>query len=64
MKARSDLATMTGWNAEAFARTKRLEPLANYLKPVKQPSPEQGASDLRAMIARMAAKQGARDGNG
>ena len=64
MKARVDLATMTGWNAEMFARTKRLEPLGTYLKPAQPPGPEQGAADLRAMIARMAAKQGARDGTG
>lgn len=62
MKALGDLATMTGWNAEVFARTKRIEPLSHYLKPAQPASPDQGAAQLRGMIARMAAKQGSNDG--
>lgn len=63
MKAQVDLATMIGWNAEMFARSKRLEPLTKYLQPAKPKSPDQGAAELRGMIARMAAKQGTSDGS-
>jgi len=59
MKASADLATMTGWNAEAFARTKQMKPLAKYLEPAKPKPPESGARDVRRMFDRMIAKQGA-----
>ena len=62
MKATSDLATMIGWNAEAFARTKKMKPLGKYLEPTKPKTAESGALDVRRMFDRMIAKQG--DDNG
>lgn len=62
MKASGDLATMIGWNAEAFARTKKMKPLAKYLEPKKPKTAESGALDVRRMFERMIAKQG--DDNG
>jgi len=62
MKASSDLATMIGWNAEAFARSKRIKPLGEYLKPKRDADPDAGAADLRAMIGRIKAKQEGGDG--
>lgn len=59
MKASADKALSIGWNAEAFARTKRMKPLGEYLKPA--PSPEgrraKGTSDVKRMLDRMIAKQ-------
>ena len=59
MKARNDLATMIGWNAEAFARTKQMKPLPEYLKPALSPEQQraEGAQGLRSMIQRMKKKQ-------
>lgn len=57
MKASVDLATMIGWNAEAMARTKRMKPLGEYLKPAKAKSAESGAHDVRRMFDRMIKKQ-------
>ena len=56
MKARGDMATMIGWNAEGFARTKRMKPLAHYLKPTKPKTAESGARDVRRMFERMIRK--------
>lgn len=53
---------MIGWNAEAFARSKRIKPLGEYLKPKKDADPDAGAADLRAMIGRIKAKQEGGDG--
>lgn len=53
------LATMIGWHAEAFARTKQMKPLDKYLAaavPARQRR-EQGASAVLAMFRRHAAKQ-------
>lgn len=60
MKAKVDLATMIGWNAEAFARTKSMKPLGKYLEPAPTPEQtrEQGARDVMRMFDRMIAKQG------
>lgn len=59
MESQGDLATMIGWNAEAFARTKKMKPLGDYLKPA--PTPEgrrdKGASEVKRMLDRMIAKQ-------
>lgn len=60
MKASADLATMIGWNAEAFARTKRMKPLGKYLEPTKPKTAESGALDVKRMFDRMIAKQGER----
>ena len=59
MKAQGDLALSIGWNAEAFARTKRMKPLAEYLKPAPTPERrrEQGARDVKRMFDRMIHKQ-------
>lgn len=63
MKGQSDRAVSVAWFTEKMAREgKRIKPLAEYLKPVKPPTPEQGAADLRGMIARMKSKQEKRDG--
>lgn len=58
MKAKDDMATMIGWNAEAFARTKRIKPLAKYLEAKKPKSAESGARDVKRMFDRLIAKQG------
>jgi hypothetical protein len=58
MKADGDLATMIGWNAEAFARTKRMKPIADYLKPTKPKSADTAALDVRRMFERMMTMQG------
>jgi len=39
-----------------------MKQLHEYLKPPVEKSPEAKAADLRSMIARMAAKQGAKHG--
>jgi hypothetical protein len=52
------MAVTVAWNTEAFSRTKQLKPLDTYLNPPKPKSAESGSADLRAMIARMAEKQG------
>lgn len=54
---------MTGWQAERFARTKRLKPVADYLNEEPKKSAETGARDVRAMFDRMIAKQEARGGD-
>lgn len=56
MKASGDLATMIGWNGEAFARTKKMKPLEDYLKP-KTRTADSGARDVRRMFERMMKKQ-------
>jgi hypothetical protein len=65
LEADSEQAVAIGWHAEAFARTKRMKPLPEYLKP--PPSPErqreQGARDVKRMFDRMIKKQEARHGN-
>lgn len=60
MKATADLAIMIGWNAESFARTKRIKALNEYLKPPLSPAQmrEEGAQDVRRMFERMIVKQG------
>ena len=57
MKAAADAAIVTAWHGEALARTKRIRPLAEYLKTETTIDPEVGADELRGMIARMAARQ-------
>jgi hypothetical protein len=69
MKARFDLATMIGWHGEAFARTKTVKPLSEYLKPPLAPEDRRrrGAERVREMLIRMESKQkkkGAGDGAG
>lgn len=61
-KGRGDLATMIGWNAESFARTKRMKPLPKYLEAAKPKNAESGARDVQRLFERLIAKQG--DGNG
>lgn len=62
MKGCTDLAMMTGWSTEMFARTKRMKPLEHYLKPGKPKTAETGARDVRRMFDKMIAKQGEDDG--
>lgn len=59
LEGTSDLAVMIGWNGEAFARTKTIKPLAEYLKPPLSPEEKrrQGARKVRAMFERIAKKQ-------
>lgn len=64
MKATGSLATMIGWNSEWFARTQKVKPLDEYLKPGKPKSSDEGARAVQRMFARMAAKQGEYDGAG
>lgn len=58
------MAVTLGWNSEAFARTKRMKPLNEYLTPTKPRTPDDDAQDVRRMFERMIAEQGAADGNG
>ena len=62
MKANDTLALSFGWNAETFARTKKLQPLDKYLTPPKAKTPDSGANDVKRMFDRMIAKQGGADG--
>lgn len=62
MKARADMATMIGWNAEQFARTKRVKPLGHYLKPTKPRTAESGARDVRRMLERLMKREGDENG--
>lgn len=59
LKSHADLATMIGWNAEAFARTKRMKPLDEYFKPPVTPEAkrDKGARDLKRMFDRRIAHQ-------
>jgi hypothetical protein len=59
IKGQIDLAVSVGWNAEAFARTKRMKPLAEYLKPAPTPerTRDQGARDVKLMFDRMIKRQ-------
>ena len=64
MKARGDMATMTGWYVENMSRQgKKMKPLTYYLTPPKPKTPESGARDVRRMLDRMIAKQEAADGS-
>jgi len=58
MKGISDNATAIGWSAEAFARTKTMKPLGDYLKP--EPTAvdmrAKGAADVGAMLRRLEAR--------
>lgn len=60
MKGQADLAVMTAWHTEAFARTKQIKPLGKYLEPKLNPEQrrEDGARKVRAMFKRMAKKKG------
>lgn len=60
------MAVMTGWNGEAFARTKRLKPLPEYLKPAPDEGTRQanGAAAVLALFRRAQAKQEKRVGDG
>lgn len=64
MKGAADLATMTGWHTEAFQRTKRMKPLADYLRPVMSPEDRRtaGAREVSRMFDALIAKQGNEDG--
>lgn len=64
MKATGDLAVMLGWNVEAFARTKRMKPLGEYIKPTKPKTADDDARDVRRMFDRLIVKQEAADGDG
>lgn len=58
-KASQEQALSIGWNAEAFARTKRMKPLDDYLKPAPPPEAkrDKGARDLKRMFDRKIKKQ-------
>lgn len=43
MKTSFDLALSIGWQAERFARTKKMRALAHYLKPEPAPSVKRDA---------------------
>lgn len=55
MKAQHEQALRIGWNAEAFARTKRLKPIEAYLKPEPTMADKRakGAADVGAMLRRL-----------
>ncbi|MFN7028389.1 MAG: hypothetical protein ACK4PC_03390 [Sphingopyxis sp.] len=65
MKAAQDSALATGWQAERFARTKSLNPLADYLTKPMTPKQRQsqGAAKVMALF-KTKAKKGAGDGAG
>ncbi len=58
LKGQHDQALRIGWNAEAFARTKRLASLYDCLKPPPTVTDKRakGADDVRRMFERLAAK--------
>jgi hypothetical protein len=42
---------MIGWNAEAFARTNKIKPLGEYLKPPQTPEQKRNAGTARLIAA-------------
>lgn len=59
MKGHSDQAVSIGWHAEAFARTKRLKPLAKLLEPELPPQKKTaaGAGKLAARFRQIQRSQ-------
>jgi hypothetical protein len=55
-------AVSIAWHGEKFARLKKLRALEKYLKPDAKPTPDEGAADLRGMIARMKARKESKHG--
>lgn len=56
MKGKAEQALSVGWHSEMFTRTKRLKPLAGYLKPEPTVTDKRakGANDVRRLFERLA----------
>lgn len=58
LKGNFDQATATGWEARRFHYMQRPKPLGEYLKHAEpERDPDEGARQLREMIARRRAKK-------
>ena len=67
MKHNADLATSIGWHGEAFARTKRLQPLAKLLEVERDPQTKRadGAARVASLFRKIHSKQkGSANGSG
>lgn len=64
MKARAEQSVSIGWHTEAFARTKTMKKLDEYLKPALSPEQKRakGNRAVIEMMMRAAKKQGKTDG--
>lgn len=58
MKAQREQVLAIGWHSEAFARTKRLQALGEYLQPAPTIADKRakGAADVAAMLRRLEKK--------
>lgn len=63
LKSRAHQELATGWHAEAFARTKQLKPLGDYLMDDDERA-RRGAGRVLALAKAVKAKQEQTDGTG